>query len=284
MIYIGLTGWGDHPYLYTKDTKNKLKEYASHFPVVEVDSAFYAIQPERYYEKWAMDTPDLFSFIVKAYQGMTKHRKDMLPYHSMDDMFHHFKVSIQPLIDKNKLKMVLFQFPPWYGCDKKNVDYLRYVKEQMGNIPMALEFRNRTWFSAKFKEQTLHFMQSLGIIHSICDEPDAGMTSVPTILEPTHPEKTLIRFHGRNVHGWNNQGQSNWREVRFLYNYNDQELLEWVNHLKELERKSKDIYILFNNNSGGDAVLNAKRLIELLGIEYTFLAPKQLDLFSDLNT
>ena len=39
MIYIGLTGWGDHYSLYPPQIKpkDKLSEYGSHFPVVEVD-------------------------------------------------------------------------------------------------------------------------------------------------------------------------------------------------------------------------------------------------------
>ena len=62
MIYIGLTGWGDHDSLYTRpNTKNKLSVYASHFPVVEVDTAFYAIQPESNSEKWVRETPEFFS-------------------------------------------------------------------------------------------------------------------------------------------------------------------------------------------------------------------------------
>ncbi|MCY7743856.1 DUF72 domain-containing protein, partial [Bacillus licheniformis] len=49
MIYIGLTGWGDHDSLYPPKTssQNKLIHYSSHFPIVELDASFYAIQPER---------------------------------------------------------------------------------------------------------------------------------------------------------------------------------------------------------------------------------------------
>ena len=48
-----------------------------------------------------------------------------------------------------------------------------------------------------------------------------------------------------------------------------------------LEQSSKDIYILFNNNSGGDAAENAKRFQAMLGIEYEGLAPRQLTLFDE---
>lgn len=88
----------------------------------------------------------------------------------------------------------------------------------------------------------------------------------------------LIRFHGRNVHGWQKRTE-NWREVRYLYRYNQKELRQWVEHIKKLEKETEHLYIVFNNNSGGDAADNALDLIDLLGIEYENLAPRQLDLF-----
>ena len=42
MIQIGLTGWSDHPSI-TTNPQNKLGDYAAHFPIVELDSSFYAI-------------------------------------------------------------------------------------------------------------------------------------------------------------------------------------------------------------------------------------------------
>src|SRR5690606_22604300 len=176
--------------------------------------------------------------------------------------------------------MVLFQFPPWFDCKRDNVDYLRWCKEQMNDLPIALEFRNQSWFTPKYYDKTLTFMEQQNWIHSICDEPQAGIGSIPTVLHPTSKEKTLVRFHGRNAHGWVKPSEGNWRDVRYLYLYNDQELAEWADKIKTLSEQSKSIYILFNNNSGGDASDNAKQFIQMLGIEYKGLAPRQLDLFS----
>jgi uncharacterized protein YecE (DUF72 family) len=281
MIFIGLTGWGDHEDLYVEKvpSRDKLKVYSSHFPIVEVDSSFYAIQPVKNYEKWVDDTPERFSFIVKAYQGMTGHLRGENPFTGMGEMFDAFRQSIQPLREAGKLRAVLFQYPPWFDCNRKNVDILRYTKEKMGDIPVALEFRHQSWFGSRMREHTLAFMEKDGWIHSICDEPQAGVGSVPTVLHPTHPELTLVRFHGRNVHGWNNHGQDNWRDVRYLYRYTCEELMDWKEKLLFLQTKTKDVCVLFNNNSGGDAADNAKQLIELLGIEYTDLGPQQLRLF-----
>ncbi len=279
MIYIGVTGWGDHASLYPDRIKpsEKLTQYASHFPIVELDSSFYAIQPQRNIEKWIADTPDSFQFVVKAYQGMTGHARGKNPFQSEKEMYEAFIQSIVPISQANKLAMVLFQFPPWFEVNHENVMKLRWIKARMGSIPVALEFRHQSWFHPQFKEKTLTFIEEEGWIHSICDEPQAGIGSIPTVLHPT-ADATLVRFHGRNQYGWKKPKDKNWREVRYLYRYNREELLEWADHIRMLKEQSKKIYVLFNNNSGGDAAGNAKDMIELLGLQYE-LAPRQLDLF-----
>ncbi|WP_160722421.1 DUF72 domain-containing protein [Bacillus sp. USDA818B3_A] len=284
MIYIGVTGWGDHDSLILSkiSSRDKLKEYAGHFPIVEVDTAFYAVQPKRNAEKWVKDTPEGFQFIVKAYQGMTGHQRGDIPFDNRKVMFQAFKDSLEPYIEHNKLAMVLFQFPPWFDCKRENVDYLRWCRQEMGDLPCALEFRHQSWFAADYRQNTLAFMKSEKWIHSICDEPQSGEGSIPTVLEPTTEEQVLVRFHGRNVYGWQKRNAENWREVRYLYRYNQQELEEWAVHIKKLAKECKHVYLLFNNNSGGDAADNAKEMMKLLEITYEGLAPKQLDLFNEI--
>lgn len=231
--------------------------------------------------KWVQDTPENFRFVVKAYQGMTKHQRSDEFFASYEEMFQAFITSLKPYQDANKLTMVLFQFPPWFDCARENVQYLRYCKKMMGDIPVALEFRNQTWFHEKYRESTLAYMKESGWIHGIADEPQAGNGSIPIVPVVTHPDLTLVRMHGRNVHGWTKpkNKDTNWRDVRYLYSYNEGELLEWKERVLELANDSKDIIVLFNNNSGGDAADNAKQFQEMLGIEYEGLAPRQLGLF-----
>ncbi len=282
LIYIGVTGWGDHDSLYPAHikAKDKLAEYSSHFPVVEVDASFYAIQPVRNASKWVNETPEKFRFVVKAYQGMTGHQRgEDIPFESKREMFQSFKDSLIPYQEANKLATVLFQFPPWFDCKKENVDYLRYCRNFMGDIPVALEFRNQSWFSNQFRTSTLAFIEEEGWIHTIVDEPQAGAGSIPTVPLAINPNLTLIRMHGRNVHGWNKPNDRNWREVRYLYKYNHSELLEWKNHVLTLSKDTKDIIVLFNNNSGGDAAGNAKEFQEMLGLNYEGLSPRQMKLF-----
>lgn len=282
MIYIGLTGWGDHDDLYTGLTnkKDKLNTYASFFPIVELDATYYAIQRTSVINKWCSETPKDFKFIVKAHQYMTGHSDYRSDYSSIKEVFNAFKDMLHPMAQQNKLGFVLLQFPPWFDCTGENIRYVKYAKTMLEPYKVSVEFRNQTWFNDEFKEETLGFLYDNDIIHSICDEPQAGMGSIPFVNRVTD-DTAFIRLHGRNIHGWTQKdlSQEEWRNVRYLYDYSKEEL-EWLKRQVEiLKHKTKDIYIVFNNNSGGHASGNAQSFIEMMGIKYTGLAPKQLKLF-----
>lgn len=281
MISIGLTGWGDHYSLYeTPSSKDKLKQYSSYFPVVEVDSSFYAVQPQKNFQKWIDETPDSFQFVVKAYQGMTGHSRGKTnPFESRKEMFQAFLDSVKPLVSAGKLVMVLCQFPPWFDCTKEHVEALRDFKARLGHLPSALEFRHQSWFYPQYKEKTLKFIEGQEWIHTVCDEPQAGEGSVPMVMPIKPSDKVLIRLHGRNTSGWRDPGDGSWRDVRYLYRYSEDELREWSKRLIQLQQRSKEVIVLFNNNSGGDAADNARQLIDMLGIRYKGLSPRQLGLF-----
>jgi len=281
MIVVGLTGWGDHPSLYSGVTtsKDKLFDYTGHFLAVEVDTSFYAIPSKENVRKWCENTPENFRFIVKAYQGMTGHLRGEIPFESKNDMFNAFIECAHEFKRLGKLGMVLAQFPPWFDCQSKNVQYLLYIRQQLKDFEVAIEFRNQTWYTDNVVQQTMDFLQEHQLIHTICDEPQAGVGSVPF-----HPvvtaDKALVRIHGRNIHGWRNTGNAeNWRKVRFLYDYNKEELQQLGQQITKLESEVQELFILFNNNSGNHAAKNAKELQGILNIKDVVLAPKQLNMF-----
>lgn len=282
MIRIGLAGWGDHDDLYPARTpaKDKLAWYAGYFNVVEVDSTFYAVLGEEVYRRWLAETPSDFTFIIKAYQGMTGHSRGKSPFGGPGDMFQAYLDSIRPVVEAGRLKAVMFQFPPWFDCTAEHVRQLRAIRKWMGNLPLALEFRHQSWFTPANRECTLAFMRKEGWIHIVCDEPQIGQGSVPTVLEPTHSELTIVRMHGRNAAGWSQASAPNWREIRTLYRYSLEELQDWVGMLEQLLSKgTKEICMIFNNNSGGDAASNALDMMGLLGQSPRELPPRQIDLF-----
>jgi len=266
MIHIGLTGFGDHEELYGKlKPAERLRTYAAHFPVVEIDSFFYAVQPLKNTEKWTRETPDGFGFIVKAYQGMTGHLRGNKNYYDTDeDMFEAFHASIAPMREAGKLVAALFQYPPWFECTRDNVARLRKTRAAMKDVPCALEFRHQSWFWPEYREKTLAFMREEGWINTVVDEPAAGEGTIPTVSVATSPDIAYVRLHGRNARGWVPNGNPKWRKVRYLYRYSTEELAIWRDRLLHLEREAKDVYVVFNNNSGGDATDNARELIRLV--------------------
>ncbi len=279
MIKIGLTGWSDHE-LICPNPRRKLEDYASHFPVVELDTSFYAIPSEKNILSWIEKTPDIFQFFPKAYSAMTKHKDWRQEFDSIQAMFERYKLTFEPIITSGKLKAFLFQFPPNFVCDRAHVDYLRLVRRLMGDLPIAVEFRHASWYSDVFKEGTLTFLREMGFIHVVVDQPQTPHNSVPFTPVATNPEKTIIRLHGRNYSGWLGEDKSDdWRAVRTLYNYGTEELEEIKETALALEKDSKEVTVIFNNNSGGHAAPNAKQLQEMLGIEFDGLWPRQIGLF-----
>ncbi|GGE07599.1 UPF0759 protein YunF [Marinithermofilum abyssi] len=283
-IQIGVCGWGDHDSLYPAGTASgdKLAIYSGHFPVVEVDSSYHAIQPPERIARWVEETPEGFRFVVKAYREMTGHgRRNGAPELSAEEMFRAFQASLQPMVVKGKLTAVLFQFPPWFDCNKKHVAYIRRCRERYPDLPLAVEFRNRTWFTTRYHDATLRFLEEEKWIHVACDEPDAGIGTVPIVAEVSHPEQAMVRLHGRNAEGWNKSGRSDaeWRDVRYAYRYTTEELQEWVARIRRMKEQTKQVTVLFNNNSRGDAADNAKQLADLMGITFAGLAPRQLEIF-----
>jgi uncharacterized protein YecE (DUF72 family) len=280
-IHVGVCGWGDHYDLYPQGVRagDKLSVYASHFPIVEIDSSFYAILPQKNYETWVKDTPASFGFIVKPHQAMTGHQRGDAPS-DRGELFRRFADSIEPLVEAGKLKALLFQYPPWFDCTREHVLYVQACRQAFADYPVAVEFRHRSWFDQRFREKTLSFLRELGATHVLCDEPQVGSGCVPIVVAVTHPKLALVRFHGRNAAGWRDPGKGqNWREVRYLYKYSEAELNEWIPHIRQIAREAEEVCILFNNNSGGAAAGNAKQFMNMLGIDPRGLHPRQMELF-----
>ncbi|WP_423189078.1 DUF72 domain-containing protein [Alkalibacterium sp. f15] len=278
MITIGLTGWSDHD-LIQHDPQRKLQEYAGHFPVVELDTSFYAIPKRQTILNWIEKTPEAFQFFPKAYGVMTLHKPFEEEFTTMDDAFEAYLAAFQTMLDQDRVKAFLFQFPPNFDCVKKHVTYLRYVKSKMQDLPMAIEFRNPSWFSEKNKERTLAFLKEFQWTNVVVDQPQTPNNSVPKIPEVTAASLSVIRLHGRNYEGWLGENVTDWRAERTLYDYSTEELEELSALVKQLNRDAEEVCVIFNNNSGGHAAKNAKSLQQLLGLDFSGLAPKQLDLF-----
>ncbi|MGH2180014.1 DUF72 domain-containing protein, partial [Enterococcus faecalis] len=62
------------------------------------------------------------------------------------------------IIDSHKLFAFLVQFPGTFGCPKENVAYLQKIRHWFKVLPIAIEFRNNSWYQPNFLKQMLQFM------------------------------------------------------------------------------------------------------------------------------
>ncbi|MGZ4106018.1 MAG: DUF72 domain-containing protein [Tumebacillaceae bacterium] len=280
-VLCGTCAWGDHEDFYPSKVKanERLAYYARYFPLVEVDSSFYAIPNPKYVEQWAAMTPERFRFTMKIFKGMTGHERRS----SVADrqvFFPAYRDAIRPMVEAGKLSAVLFQFPPWFTLNRENVDYIRRSRDFFHDLTVAVEFRHRSWFDEAYRERTLAFLREEQLVNTIVDEPQIGDACIPSVPEVTDKRLSIIRFHGRNTDTWYIKDAKHAGE-RFRYLYSRDELQEWVPRIEKLKDETEQLFVLMNNNFSNNAVRNSWDMMELLGqpVERAPLPTDQLELF-----
>jgi uncharacterized protein YecE (DUF72 family) len=293
-VLVGTASWTDKTLIasgrfYPKDCRTaeaRLRYYASRFPLVEVDSSYYAMPAPATSQLWAERTPEGFTMNVKAFRLFTGHQtspvvfaKDLQPalpatgarhlYYSdipaalRDELWRRFHEALQPLAAAGRLGLVHFQFPPWLLCNREGHAHVAHCVERMAGRTVSVEFRHGTWFNDRHRDSTLAFMRELGVVHTIVDGPQGFANSVPMVWDTTHPRLALLRLHGRNAETWNIQGATSASD-RFNYDYSDAELHELALGIRRLSDRVPATHVVFNNNMEDQGQRNARSMIDAL--------------------
>lgn len=274
MIRIGVTSWADHPYLQL-GPHPALSEYARHFPLVEIDTPYYGIPKSATIQKWTAEVPEEFRFIVKGNQAMTLQGRWQEHYPSEEMIYQVYFERFAPMLASGKIACFLLQFPAFFHCTFENVQYLLKIKHFFAERPVAIELRHASWFAPENLKRTLAFFKKQRLHLTIVDEPHAMPGGIPFVNTVQQDDFLFYRLHGRNQAGWS----SGKRAERTLYRYSTGELEQIARAIRKKTAEVRDIYVIFNNNSGKDAARNAKELERLLGIENRGPATKQMGLF-----
>lgn len=279
-ILVGTCNWADFAEWYPKGVKpnERIRYYAQHFSVVEIDSTFYHLMPRRNFAGWADKTPAGFVFDVKAYRALTRHGATYEPgkvhvdadpdYDPAEDDFEKFKYQIEPLRERGKLRAIQFQFPPWFKRTPANMEHIEVCREYLANYLIAIELRHRSWLEPSVADETFTFLRDREIVYTVVDEPQVGSGSVPPLVAVTNPKLAIARFHGRNAETWYVKGAESSRD-RFNYLYTAEELAEWVPKITEMADQAREVHVLMNNNYvdatvGPYAIKNAQEMRRLL--------------------
>ena len=293
-VLIGTASWTDKTLLecgrfYPKSATTaeaRLRYYATQFPLVEVDSSYYAMPAANTAQLWAERTPNDFVMNVKAFRLFTGHQtsptvlpKDIraalapstkanlyyreLPVELRDALWRRFIDALAPLRAARKLGLVHFQFPPWLVRNAAGHAHVRHCVEHMAGHTLSVEFRHRSWFEGEHAASTLAFERELGVAHTVVDGPQGFANSVPAIWEATHPAFALLRLHGRNTETWNVKGASAASD-RFNYDYLEAELTDIAAKVARLALQVASTHVVFNNNMEDQGQRNAALLMRLL--------------------
>ena len=211
-----------------------LKYYAEYFDTVEVNATFYGTLRPQTLARWVAETPEDFTFAVKAHRYLTHVKK----LRGVEEALERFYANIAPL--HPKLGPVLFQLPPSLGYHPEVLESFLAILPR--DFPVALEIRHASFHQEDFLQR----LRRHGV--ALCLSDTAGR--YPSLYPALTADWTYIRLHGS----------------RRLYRscYTSEELAWWAEKIRDFGLKR--VYVYFDNDSLGWAPENALRLKALLGL------------------
>lgn len=246
-IHIGTSGWS---YKHWKDIfypgnvkpAEYLTFYARHFPVSEINNSFYKLPSKETVEKWVDAVPEGFLFCPK----MSRYLSHLKKLHDPQEPLQRFFNIFAPF--KKHLGPVLTQLPANSRFHSEVAEAFYEETDQYSGFRFALEVRHPSWFS----EESIRLMKKHGIslVFSQADQ------------FPYHEEITAkdiyLRFHGPTS----------------LYSspYSDDVLEDYAEKFASWAEEGHEVWAFFNNDVGGHALDNAKKLQELVDVRMQELA------------
>ncbi|MEE9166465.1 MAG: DUF72 domain-containing protein [Candidatus Neomarinimicrobiota bacterium] len=252
-IRIGTSGysfqdWRGVFYPHNISNGEMLTFYAQRFTCAEINSTYYRIPHARVFQHMVNKTPGEFEFIVKVHAEVTHARKN--PDRSVADL----TTAIRPLMEQDKFRGFLAQFPYSFKNRFESRKYLIHLSQLTGDLPLFAEFRHSSWTTPPLYD----FLKQHEIGYVDVDEPE-----LPNLVRPqqvTTTDTAYVRFHGRNELAWWDGDKGD----RYDYLYTASELEQWKDDITGILDRVKKIYLFFNNCYHGQAALNALDMKALL--------------------
>ncbi|AIC16932.1 DUF72 domain-containing protein [Nitrososphaera viennensis] len=243
-MLLGTSGWSYQEWVglfYPNNRVAKLPFYAKVFDTVEVDSSFYRMPTKSMVKGWEKATGLSFKFSLKLPKTITHDRR--LAGGAEDDLAKFLDV-IKPLEDAGKLGCLLVQLAPSFSYDE-----IGRLESFLGLLPshihFAVEFRHESWD----RKEMWDLLKKHNVANTITESPIEFLSKI-VVTSSTH---AYIRWHGRGKPVW------------YEYTYSEEELLPWVDKLKEVEAQVPVTYAYFNNHYNAGAPRNALQFLAMRG-------------------
>jgi uncharacterized protein YecE (DUF72 family) len=298
-ILTGTASWTDPGFVaewYPRDlpASQRLRWYAQHFNLVEVNSTFYRIPEARVVRSWCDQTPKGFLFDVKLHRLLSRHstRLELLPPELRLKASHtrgkveltpklektvakRFLRGIEPFGEAGKLGALLLQLSPGFSPRHHKLTELDSLLELLVGYKVAVELRNRNWVTGEALADTEQFFKQRKISFVMVDGPEHPHFMVlPSIDLITTRRLAYLRAHGRNAEGYIRE-----RTVagRFDYDYPKSELHEIAERAARTVREVEEMHVVYNNNKADYAPRAAATFQQILHEEHAEMLPAELE-------
>ncbi len=254
-VLIGTSGysyteWVDSGF-YPQGTRTPgmLPLYADSFPIVELNYTWYQMVRAEAISRMIAKAPESFRFAAKLTRTLTHERE-----RDWRQELKLYREGIKPL--QKQLVAILIQLPPNFNWSRNNRYYLAHLLDGLHGFPLAVEFRHVSWARDSVFEELVQRKVTLVTVDA---PPVRGL--FPCLDIVTNPDLFFVRFHGRNMQGW----QSGNMQKKFDYSYSRDELEEWnQRYLQALRFRSRKGIVFFNNHVRAQAPANAKIMQKIL--------------------
>ena len=255
MILVGTSGFQYRdwvPVFYPRDLDPAawLRYYSRQFGCCELGFTYYRIPETLTVQEIIEETGGTLPLVFRAPSRLSEDHPDNA------DLARRFAAALWPLKDTGQLAGVLAQFPPGFEFIRDNFEKLRLLRDSLEGIPLIAEFGNPDWHSSRAAKHLASAQIAFACV-------DGGVSLKEKTFFCATAGLAYVRFQGRNQSRWLKGDGS----AQHDYLYSRTELEAAIPEIRRLERESERVLVFMNNPWRGQAVINARMLLEKLKID-----------------
>ena len=274
-VRIGTAGWSYkdwdgifYPSGMQRRKQHPLEYLARFFDTTEINTSFYGpLKPElaklwcrkvaAVNQEFSLYRQALSCLHALAHRGDGAHFRSHHPSHRRRRSRAPAKASML-IANEGRLGALLIQFPVSFKNTSLNREYLDRLLRQFIEYPRVVEVRDSSWNNA----ETLAAFAQKNVGFCNIDQPVLGRSLAPT--EHVTGAIGYVRLHGRNYEQW---FDSDNRNDRYNYLYNEQELAGWKERIESVAERAQTTYVITNNHFESKAGVNALELKAMISEE-----------------
>lgn len=249
-IRIGTSGYAYRDWegiLYPKacDPSNYLLYYSEQFTTIELKMGLMSCIKGRDMKRLLDESRKTLDFAIRV--GLPPNVLSNATY--TNDIFEIIRATLAPIAEADRLYSLLLCLPDSFHYD---IDERKFLSKLISNFfmfPVAVEFNNNEWNSARVIEE----LKSRQI--ALCINVKPTFEDKLLSFDIVTSSRAYIRFSDYSIPFTDGQAKS--------YCYSQDDLTIWSNRIESISMNAKTLRIFFANHLAGNSVTNATYLTNL---------------------